>query len=458
MFGRNRGSFSSFQRLCLAMAFINDSLHLDQRLFPPNLCLVPQKKGDAKAEICIMDSESSEENYPDGGLQAWTVIFGSACVNFSTVGYMTAWGAFQEYYENGPLKGTSPSAIAWIGSTQYSLVFFPALLVGRLFDLGHFRYPLMAASVLLVLCTVLIAECTEYWHFLLCQGLGLGITSGIIAGPAASVVAHWFKKRRGTALGLYALGSPLGGTVFPILFRNLHVAVGFKWTLRIIALILTFTLVMANLTLKRRLRPKSDPGGLLNPEQFKSPAYSLYTAAGLVCFLGLYTVSTFINASARSQGIEGELTFYLVSIANAGSVVGRVSVGVVADRFGALTVMIPTTFLAGVLTILWPFVRGPSPLVVVALLYGASSGAFAGLLLAPMMEFGDTSDVGRRTGMFATILAFGALAGPPISGAINRSTGGYTAVGIYAGSAVIVAVVLLVLSRYCILGGWRGKA
>ena len=46
---------------------------------------------------------------------------------------------------------------------------------------------------------------------------------------------------------------------------------------------------------------------------------------------------------------------------------------------------------------------------------------------------GETGDIGRRTGMLTTILAFGALAGPPISGAINTSTGGFKMVGVYAG-------------------------
>ena len=35
--------------------------------------------------------------------------------------------------------------------------------------------------------------------------------------------------------------------------------------------------------------------------------------------------------------------------------------------------------------------------------------------------------------MFFTVVALGALVGPPISGAINVATGGYKAVGIYAG-------------------------
>jgi MFS transporter, MCT family, solute carrier family 16 (monocarboxylic acid transporters), member 10 len=50
-----------------------------------------------------------------------------------------------------------------------------------------------------------------------------------------------------------------------------------------------------------------------------------------------------------------------------------------------------------------------------------------------MMAFGEIADVGRRVGMSFTIIGFGALIGPPISGAINTATGGFEAVGYYAG-------------------------
>lgn len=49
------------------------------------------------------------------------------------------------------------------------------------------------------------------------------------------------------------------------------------------------------------------------------------------------------------------------------------------------------------------------------------------------MELGATDDVGRRLGMLMSILALGALAGPPISGAINTASGGFEVVGYYAG-------------------------
>ncbi len=97
--------------------------------------------------------------------------------------------------------------------------------------------------------------------------------------------------------------------------------------------------------------------------------------------------------------------------------------------------MTPSVFVAGILTFFWPHVHGTGALVAVALLYGVSIGAFVSLIGAPMIALGDSADVGRRTGMYLTILSFGSLMGPPISGAINRATGGYSVVGIYAGQS-----------------------
>ncbi|KAH9079676.1 hypothetical protein EDB83DRAFT_2626451 [Lactarius deliciosus] len=120
--------------------------------------------------------------------------------------------------------------------------------------------------------------------------------------------------------------------------------------------------------------------------------------------------------------------------------------------------MIPASLVAGVLTFIWLYTRGTAALVTLAVTYGATSGAMVALLPAPMMALGESADVGRRTGMYLTIVSLGTLAGLPISGAINHITGGYTDVGIFTGCSVMVAVFLLVLSHYLVLGRWRGKA
>ncbi|KAA1467658.1 MFS general substrate transporter [Dentipellis sp. KUC8613] len=441
-----------------ANSFDDHTLRQDADI--PGLALVVKERDATEAPITPPEDANysmKDSDFPDGGLEAWLVVLGLLMRIFYRFGYVNTWGAFQDYYEHQLLQDTTPSTIAWIGSIQYSLNFFPAILIGRMFDLGYFKVPLFCASILLVVCTFLTAECTKYWHFLLCQGFGIGIACGIIFGPTVGIISHWFKKRRGTALGIMACGSSLGGTIFPIAFRQLETHVGFKWTMRTFGFILIFFTAVSNLTLKRRLPPVYVSGGLFNFRVFTSAPFSAYTAGGFIAFLGLYTVLTYIDASASTQGIDENFAFYLVSIANAASGFGRLGFGFCADRIGAMNVMTPMTALAGVFTYIWPFVHGRGPLVVIAIFYGISSGAYVSLLGAPMIAFGEPGDVGRRTGMFMTTMSIGALAGPPISGAINTATGNYKAVGIYAGSAIMVATVLMALTRHLVLKGPWGK-
>jgi MCP family monocarboxylic acid transporter-like MFS transporter 10 len=152
-----------------------------------------------------------------------------------------------------------------LGLAQYALVYLPALAMGRLFDLGYFKIPCFAASCVLVACTFITAECTTYWQFFLVQGFGMGICCGIIISPALVVVSHWFSsKRRGFALGVTAVGSSSGSTVFPAAAQKLIPLIGlvrtgggtvrvrsynirFKWTVRVFGFMLVIALGIANI-------------------------------------------------------------------------------------------------------------------------------------------------------------------------------------------------------------------
>jgi len=144
-------------------------------------------------------------------------------------------------------------------------------------------------------------------------------------------------------------------------------------------------------------------------------------------------VLTYIDLSATTVGISPEFSFYLVSIANAGSGFGRISSGFFADKFGPLTVIAPPTLLCAIMTYVWPFATTKGSLVAIAVIYGFCSGAYVSLFIVPTVVMGDMDDAGRRTGIAMTVTALGAIAGPPISGAIAQATGGFKAVGYYAG-------------------------
>ena len=42
---------------------------------------------------------------------------------------------------------------------QFSLTLLPGFIVGRLFDIGYFRAPLLISSLFLVVSTLVIGEC-----------------------------------------------------------------------------------------------------------------------------------------------------------------------------------------------------------------------------------------------------------------------------------------------------------
>ncbi|KAF9258995.1 MFS general substrate transporter [Marasmius fiardii PR-910] len=403
------------------------------------------------------DGDDVEFTFPDGGIRAWLVVLGTALSSTASFGYVNSWGVFQSYYERTLLSDLSPSTIAWIGSVQYALVFLPALPIGRLFDLGYFKIPFLISSCAIVAGAFLTGECTKYWQFMLCQGILQGVACGCVYGPTMGVIGHWFKERRGRAMGLTAVGSSIGGTVFPIASRRLIDRVGFPWTMRILGFILLFCLMVPNITLARRLPPKNIKGGLFNFAAFKNPAFTVYTISGVFGFLGLYTVLTYIDIAALSVGVPEDLSFYLVAIANASSMFGRFTAGIVVDKIGPVNFIAPTTFLAGILTFAWPFAKSLSSLIAIAIIYGFMCGTYVSSFLICLFEMGEIQDVGRRSGMVMSVSAFGGLLGTPISGAINHATGGFVKVGAYAGSVVILSVIMMLITKYLMLGRLWGK-
>ncbi|KAF9646429.1 MFS general substrate transporter [Thelephora ganbajun] len=412
---------------------------------------------DTLVELSLEPKNKDVDDYPDGGLAAWCVVLGSTCAICATFGLVNSWGVFQSYYERVLLPETKTSTVAWIGSVQYALVFLPGLLAGRLCDLGYFKQTLFISSVILVVATVATAECKEFWQLLLCQGFLTGFSCGMIFGPLPTITSHWFKKRRSLAFGISATGSSLGGAIIPIASSHLIDLVGFKWAMRIIALIVFFLLAVANLTLRRRIDPPKHPGPFFAWHDFRKPAFNVFVSAGIINFLGLYTLLTYIDLSAIAVGIPPEFSFYLLSITNAASGFGRIASGRLGDKLGALNVSAPLTLVCAIMTYAWPFATTKGSLIAVGVIYGFCSGAYVTLLPAPLMAMGDMHDAGRRTGIAMTGIALGAVAGPPISGAIIQATDGFKVVGYFAGSCIVGAVALLYITKYLMFGTLRGR-
>lgn len=233
------------------------------------------------ARISTTNSRVNLPPPPDGGLKAWVQVAMGWIVIFTTWGYINSFGTFQTYYtENLP---ESASAIAWIGSIQTWLTFAISAFSGRLLDAGFFLPTFVIGAVLQLLGIFLMSVSRTYWHLMLTQGVLTGLGGGIFFTPSLALVATYFDRRRGLAVGLATTGNSAGGMVYPLIVRQLLPKVGFAWTARTLGFLNLACLVLVFTFMRPRLPPRKS-GDVIDWGAFKEPVYVCYVS-GLFFFV-----------------------------------------------------------------------------------------------------------------------------------------------------------------------------
>jgi MFS family permease len=225
---------------------------------------------------------------------------------------------FQAYYQNNQLREYSPSTIAWISSCEIFVMFFPGPMVGFFYDNYGPKYLLLFGTFFHVFGLMMTSLCTEYWHFILAQGICSPLGLNCIFNAATNTTVTWFFKKRGAAFGIMAAGSGLGGIIFPIMTSHLIPKVGFGWTMRICAFLILGLLIVAFATIKSRLPPKPrslEIGVFIEP--LKDIRFILMLISSFTFFMGLFIPINFIEVQAAANGMGAQLATYLISILNA---------------------------------------------------------------------------------------------------------------------------------------------
>lgn len=323
--------------------------------------------------------------FAEGGRRGWLTVLGAFGVQFSTFGYATSYGVYETYYSETLLRTHTLSEIAWIGSIQTWALLSTSMVSGPLADRFGLQAVLWPGTAAYALAVLMVSFCAEYWHFLLCQGFLLGTSAGMIFVPCVSAVAHHFHRRRGLAMALASVGSPLGGIVFPLLLgKLLHgTDIGFRWSQRVVAV-----LVLAVLLGCTCFCSKTDAGRRSGPlillSAFRIPVYTLQVCAMVFLFLGVFTPYVFVAEYGVRNGMPEELATYMFAIMNAGSFFGRTLGGAASLCLGPFNIMVIAAFLAAISLFSWLDITSTPALVVFAAAYGALSGVLIGIMIATL--------------------------------------------------------------------------
>lgn len=254
---------------------------------------------------------------------------------------------------------------------------------------------------------------------MLAWGILGGASCCLIFTPAIVSIGHWFRRRRALATSLALTAGSIGGIIFPAIILNLERRIGFDSAMRIVGLICLVLCGSAVFLVKTRLPPNTKGGAGIDLFALKEKIYATTTAAIFLLELAFFIPVTYITSYALGQGLSEELSYSLVMILNAGSVVGRCLSGWYADSWGRFRVMIATSAVCTLLTPLWLYAGGSTALVIAyALAFGAASGSIIAVTPVCIAQICLTEDYGKRYGTTYFVVSFGTLVGVPLAGAI----------------------------------------
>lgn len=362
------------------------------------------------------------------------------------------------------------------------MMFLPGPLVGFLYDNFGPKPILLAGGFFHVFGLMMTSLCTEYWQFILAQGICSPLGLNCIFNAGLNTIPTWFLKKRGLAFGIMAAGSGLGGIIFPIMASHLIPQIGYGWTMRTFGFVILGLLAIACATVKSRLPPQPRKWQLaVFIEPFQDTRYIMTVIPSFVFFFGLFIPINYMEVQALSSGMSQRLAGYLLSILNAAryfyskscvflassgtltpivhSIFGRIIPGALADKFGPFNFQSLMAFVSAIIVLALGLTASTNAaFIVYAVLYGFAQGAYVSLLPAQIASISKVEQIGVRTGVLFSVTSFAGLASNPVAGALlgdssHGNTAGYDKLSIFSGCMLMGGAVLFTVARTYVARG-----
>lgn len=336
------------------------------------------------------------------------------------------------------------------------------LLAGAVIDRIGARLVILVGVALVGIALILMGSMTKFWHYeLLCVMEVLGY---VLAGPIANqvLIARWFQDMRGRAMGYAYLGLGLGGVVSPMLINLLSRHFGWRQALQVVGLLVLLVLAPVGIWVTRSspeeigLLPdgkgSSDSAGIKDTSP--TPSFPITSALRSTNFWLLLLGSTLVIGAIGSiiqhfilflkdNGYSANSAARYSTVLLAASLLGRVLVGYLADRFSKKNIMAIFYALIGASVALLAASTSPKAIVTFALIFGFSMGADYMLIPLVTAECFGTASLGKLLALIIMGYSLGQWGGPWMTGRIFDTYQSYDlAWRVWAAAGLIGAVAI----------------
>ena len=279
-----------------------------------------------------------------------------------------------------------------------------------------------------------IATLAGFYVFYLFNALG-----NVCGGPLPNQVllSRWFTRARGRAMGFAYLGIGIGGAVVPFLGVWLTQAFGWQGALQALGALIVLAALPMALTVPESpgteawgpdsAAAAAAPGGAVRVgEVFRAPAFYLLLV-GSMCSIAavggtIQHLKLFLSLDhGYSQGNAAKIA----SLVLASSLVGRLGMGWLADRFPKKYVMLLIYLLVASAIPLLFYADAPGVLYLFAVVFGIGLGGE--YMVIPLMaaELFGVRVLGRAMGVILTADGVAEALAPVLVGRMRDQAGSY---------------------------------
>ena len=374
----------------------------------------------------------------EGG-RPWVVV-GAAFVSMFTVfGVVYSFGVFFEPMAREFHTGQGATSVVF-AVTAFSF-FTLGAVTGPIADRAGPRRVVLFGAVAMSAGLVLTAFAPSIWVGYATYGLGVGVGTACGYVPMVAAVGATFDRRRALAIGVAVSGIGVGTLAVPPVAALLVGPLGWRRTYLVFgAASLLVLATCAGLAGRPPAGPPQRHGGR---RALRSREFGLLYASGLCSSFALFLALVHLVPYATRLGIASVPAAGLVSVVGVGSAGGRVVLGGLAERLGAVRTFQVSIGLLLISYVAWYLAPGYAALAAFALALGVGYGGWVALSPSVLAELFGAAGLGGSLGLLYTSAGVGALLGPPFAGFLVDATGTYRpailAAIALAGAAVVTS-------------------
>lgn len=387
----------------------------------------------------------------------WVVVAAAFIITFVTCGINFSFGTLilPIVNEMGWSRGLVSSVMLVVGAV-YSVTL---LATGYLSERYSYKWVLGISMAMLGIGLLLSSQVHELWQLYVYNGLFIGLSIAASYAIPVALVALWFTKRQGLAVGVATLGVSLGTAFVPLAVSALIQAFDWRTTLAIAGITVITVAIPAMLLIRQPpllLKQQENQAATENTRtetawEGLTLGQALHTGRFWTLFAVLFIFLTSLNLTmlhivpyAIDSGLTPIQAASLLTLVGIFGIAGRLISGIVSDRYGVKPVMLCGLALLALITLMLAFKQQQWPFYLFAALFGLGYSSIATMMVRmTRYVFGI-----RALGSIFSILmigdGIGMGVGPWIAGYIFDITGGYFITFIAVSVALTLAVIMTI--------------